>query len=232
MVEPLCHWREATLWDRQFSEAFIVSATFIVTSANAPIYAAIVTAIAALLGVLIGGFLQYFISERQYRRKRTKVLKIVALFISEISSVLHEFNDENKLYIILEINAKLPSFMEHQLGILHSDISEFDPQIAIYILWIRQASTNVNSYLKQMRKLMSEDQTHRSLPHLLQMALVDIKSAIEFSNKVLIRSFNVSDRGTRAALLQTSSFQQLYNDKMSGKGSFAKGLIKLGLRQI
>ncbi len=199
---------------------------------NGPIYAAIVTGTAALLGVLIGGLLQYFFSERELERKKAQALNVVTFFIAEILAVLNEFNSEQGLEGVLALSLRMPKFLQEQLGILNTAISEFDPEMAIDLLWVKQACTNVDAYLAEARKLGKTNQLHKNIGPILGMALVDVKAAIKYSKRILIRGYNAADRKTRAELFKKESLQEFFGEKCAERNRFIKGLIKHGLKKI
>jgi hypothetical protein len=199
----------------------------------APIYAAIITGTAALVGVLIGGLLQYFLSERQYERKRTQSLKNAAsLFIAEILPVLNEFSDEKNMYKILALNLRMPKFLQEQLGILYTAVSEFDPKMAIDILWTRQACANVDSYLEEAKTISKTSQLDPKIPPVLGMALVDVNNAIKYAKQIVIRRYNSGGRKARTELFSCESFQAVFAEKSSKRGPIIKLLMKYGLKRI
>jgi hypothetical protein len=199
---------------------------------TAPIYAAIITGTAALVGVLIGGLLQYFLSERQYERKRTQSLNTASLFIAEILSVFNEFSDEENMYKILALNIRMPKFLQEQLGTLYTAVSEFDPKMAIDILWTRQACANVDSYLEEAKTISKTNRLDPNIPPILEMALVDVKNATKYAKQIVVRGYNSGGRKTRTELFSCESFQTVFAERSSKRGPVIKLLMKYGLKNI
>lgn len=199
---------------------------------NAPIYAAIVTGTAALLGVLIGGLLQHFFSECELERKKTQALNVVTLFVAEILAVLNEFDSEKSLHKVHALSLIMPKFLQEQLNILNTTISVFDPQMAVDLLWVKQACANVNSYLGEAKKISKTNQIDINIGPILSMALVDVKAAIKYSKRILLRGYNAAGRKSRAELFKKESLQEFFEEKCAERNFFIKALIKHGLKKI
>jgi hypothetical protein len=201
-------------------------------TSNAPIYAAIVTGTAALLGVLIGGLLQYFFSKRELKRKRLQAIYAVTLFIIEIIGVLNEFADEGAMYDMYALSTKLPKFLQDQLNILNSTMAEFEPQIAVDLLWVKQASLNVDAYLDQAWKMGKKDRFDKNIGPVLGMARVDVRTAIKYSKQVLIRGYNTSSWKGRLELRKKETVEQCISEKCLEKNWLARHMIIWGVRKI
>ncbi|GEM_PF-6945941 len=199
---------------------------------NTSVDAAIITGIAALLGVIIGGVLQHIFYKCELNRKRDQAINLVGFFIIEVLNVLYEFNSKKNISNIHALSIKMPMFLQEQLDLLNSTISEYDAKIAVNILWLKQTCINIDTHLDRAKNIAQDNNDYKKIDENLNMALADVKYGIKVSYFILHHCFNNSKRKIRVELLKQNFGQKFFEEYCAKKNRFVNLLIKYGFKKI
>jgi hypothetical protein len=197
---------------------------------------AIIAAVAALVGVILGGYFQYRLWRSEHERKKEAAVQFASILTADIGSVFEGFNSELNVEWREAFSETIPESYCTLLGESRKLLYEYDPVNAVRLFWVEQAANNVRELQATYRKVSLEHQagtkTDKALKTSIETVVIEAKGGISRVNESLISFYNYAGKTQRRALEKHVYFKKLMKEKLSQKNWLARFFFKARLRRV
>lgn len=192
------------------------------------IMAATIGALAGFVGVVVGGYIQVLIKDRELLKEKRSAEGAVCLYLCHLRSLFDSFSTEDSAYQNLALGIAPNDNNFSELEIILDIIKGHDPFVLIQIFDVKQRLHNIRSYAKDYHRIVKEDGSHKEFGPIVGMLLVDAKGGLKDIDLCIKYTFNRSERETKSYLLKTNEFR-LFLPKLLGESWIVRTKIKLGI---
>jgi hypothetical protein len=172
------------------------------------IVAPLMTAGAALLGVLVGHFLQEAAAHRRRQERRRKALLLVVYFAVELRRVTKPLQQEKTLFQSTVMGVRPPDVWLTQFDHIRKVVATHDPSSYIQLGWAHQALKNLTGYGDRIRELFKDGHIHTEGDTSTQRGLVvhyacqAAGQARQYLDAAIVSAYDALQVGQRRRLLR------------------------------
>ena len=192
------------------------------------IQAAIIAAVSAFVGVILGGIIQSSLKNREIIREKMVAEGAVALYLCQLRFLFVDFSNEEETYKALSLGITANENNISEVDKIISLIEKHDPFLVVRLFRIKQLLHNIGngsrSYWEQIKK-NSEPKLYTPIVSYIN---VDGKRGIKETDECIKHSFNYSENQTKKYLLQDEDFKGFIKS-IIGNGLYQRLKIKFKL---
>lgn len=188
------------------------------------IQAAIIGALSALLGVLIGGYIQSLLKRREISHEKHVAEGAVALYLCQTRKLFLDFSDLASTHKNLALGVTANANNIAEIDKITEIIQRHDPFLTVKLFNIKQRLYNINVQSKTYWET-TKDSISEKLDIIASYINIDAKGGLREVDECIKHAFNHSEKETRMYLLERADFIEFLKEIL-GEGLINKLRIK------
>ncbi|UTZ42778.1 hypothetical protein [Vibrio campbellii] len=195
---------------------------------DARIQAALIAAICALLGVVIGGVIQVYLKDREISREKEVAEGAVCIYLCKLREFFSEFSVEQKTYQSLALGISVNDYNFKEIDKIIELIEKHDAFLVVKLFEIRQRLGNIRIYVSKYHELVEADQLDKKIDSVINNINIDARGGMTDIDVCIKHAFYRSEPQTRDYLLKNEDFNEFLDSTLDGKVG-RQFMVKQGL---
>lgn len=192
------------------------------------IQAALIGAIAAIIGVLIGGYIQAFLKDREIRQSKKIAEGAACLYLCKLRDLFYKFSEEKSTFLMFTLGIGVNENNIQEIDKVIDLIEKHDAFLLVKLFDVRQLLGNLRIYSTEYYKKRDADESYSKLQRLVGTLNIDGRRGLKEIEECIKHTFNNSENETRKTLLANPDFHN-FLAIILGDRKFHLYLLKLGL---
>jgi len=189
------------------------------------IQAALIAAFSALVGVVVGGYIQTHLKDRELQREKKVAEGATTLYLCRLRSLFEVFSDHDRAYNCLHLGISPNTLNMSEVEMVINVIKSHDPFVLVKLFDIRQNLNNIKIYSKSYHRIVEEGGSYKAYEPYIGMMTVDGKHGLKTIDLCIKQTFNHTDLETRKYLLANEEFKK-FLPKIVGDSWFQRLRVK------
>ncbi len=192
------------------------------------IQAAVIAALFATIGVLIGGFIQSHLRTKDIAREKRVAEGAVCLYLCHLRQLFREFSNLKETYSCLAFGITANQNNISEVEKIIELIEKHDAFLVVQLFRIRQHLHNINQGSKQYHKLVKENPFIDEFDSVVRVINVDGRSGLKTVDMCIKHAFNNCEKATKSYLIKNEDFD-VFLAEILGDSFYQKARRRLGL---
>jgi hypothetical protein len=190
------------------------------------IQAALIGAFSALVGVIVGGFIQVHLKDRELRKEKRVAEGATTLYLCRLRSLFEEFSSKEVAYKNLDLGICPNDNNMSEVEMVIDLIKSHDPLILVKLFDVKQRLHNIRSYSKTYHQTNKGSGSYKEYDPIVGSINIDAKGGLKDIDLCIRHAFNHSEDETKKYLLKNEEFK-FFLPKIVGANWFQRLRINL-----
>jgi hypothetical protein len=192
------------------------------------IQAAVIAAVSAFIGVIVGGMIQSHLKEKEIQREKKVAEGAVALYLCQLRFLFMNYADSNKTYDLLFLGITPNDNNIGEIDKIVSLIEKHDPFLIVRLLNIKQVLHNIRAGSNNYWKQKKENDKPKLYGPIVDCINIDGKTGLKEVDMSIKHAFNFAESSTKIYLLEQDEFKTFLSEIL-GNSLYQRLRIKLKL---